>query len=231
MKVALGMIEKNEIMFLKRHLHLLSPHFDGIIVADANSTDGSIEYLTDMHATIVQQVDPNIEAQGEHRNQVVREAEAQGFDWLLMLDSDEMMFPEAIEDAKRFMEAPENEFLAFPRIEFYGDVNHYRPNLYPDYQGRAIRLNMGYHWRNPIHELVYKGNEESSAFETGHLTVVPSAHIYHYGWALARERRYLRYENRERNIRGEKLLADVGYNMPDLLLTPGIKVYYGKQPV
>lgn len=231
MKVALGMITKNEVMFLKRHLPLLAPQFDGLIISDAASTDGSLEFLEEMHATVVQQDNPNIEAQGDHRNTAVKEAERQGFDWLMMLDADEMMFPEAIVDAKKFMEDPTVEFLSFPRIEFYGDVLHYRPNMYPDFQGRAIRLHMGYEWRNPIHELVYKDGDIASAFEMGRNTLVPSAQIYHYGWALARERRYLRYENRERQIRGEKLLADVGYNMPDFLETKGVKPYHGRQPV
>jgi len=231
MKVCLGLHIKNEIEFLKRHLHLLIPCFDGVIVADGDSTDGTKEFLADNNIHTIAQPKPNEEAQGENRNAVVKEAEGQGYDWLLMLDADEIMFPEAIEEIKKFMEAPENEFLAFPRIEFYGDTKHYRQNLYPDYQGRAIKLGLGYHWRNPIHELVYKGEETVSAFEMKYHTLVPTAHIYHFGWALAPARRHLRYENRQRAINGQKLLSDVGYNMPDFTKVEGLRAFYGRQPV
>jgi len=230
MKVALGMIVKNEMEFLQRHFHLLSPYFDGVIAADGDSSDATKGFLLEHHATVIPQTNPNEEAQGEHRSSVVREAEAQGFDWLLMLDADEVMFPEHIAEAIRFMEEPDNEFLAFPRIEFYGDVMHYRQNLYPDLQGRAIRLGLGYHWRNPIHELVYKGEEGASAFEMKHMTLVPTAQIFHVGWALAPARRYLRYENRERVIRGEKLLADDGLHIPDLTKVEGLKKWQGEVP-
>jgi len=218
MKIALGIIVTNEINFLKRHLPLLIPHFDGVFVCDGGSTDGSVEYLKTLNINLLQGDYGHWETwrEDDHKNSVIIEAEKQGYDWILNLDADEIMFPEDIEELKRFMQG-DNVFLMSPRIEFYGDTLHFKPQLYPDYQGRAIKLNQDFRWVKPIHSYFQKIGEPKSAGEMGHATIVVSAPIYHYGWAIGLDQRLKRY------------YPDA--EVPAINEIPDIKIYYGKQPV
>jgi len=212
MKIALGMITKNEKFFLERHLSIIAPCFEYFIAIDAESDDGTVEILQSYGAEIFSRSWNN--NFGEARSFCANKAEEKGYDWLFMLDADECMFKEGIEEAKLFMNNEENEFLLFPRIEFVGDTKHFNSKIFPDFQGRAIKLKLDYHWRGTIHEIVYKGNNPEAISK---YTIVPNAMIFHYGWALDIERKYARYYP--------------GQPIPDLLTNPILREYVGRQPV
>jgi len=212
MKIVLGMITKNEEFMLKRHLPIIAPCFEHFIVIDAESTDKTVEISQGYGAEVFNR--PWNNNFGEARTYCVKKAEEKGYDWLFMLDADECMFKEGIEEAKLFMNNKKNEFLVFPRIEFFGDTKHFKYKLFPDTQGRAIRLGLGYYWKNVIHEIVYKVGNPRPISE---YTLVPNAIIFHYGWALDAKGRYARYYP--------------GQPIPDLLASPDLKKYVGRQPV
>ena len=220
MRLALGISVTNEVDFLRRHLPILVPCFDGVYVCDGGSNDGSKEYIESFGNNVyLLQGDfgKGLDwKEANHKNSVVLEAEKSGYDWILSLDADEVMFPRDIEVLKKYMTS-ENNFLRIPRIEFYGDVNHFKPALYPDFQGRAFRLNSGYHWRKDMHSIVYQGENQLSCSEMGDVTNVPTTPIYHYGWAIALDKRMTRYYP--------------GRELPDYLHDPAIKVFYSRQPV
>jgi glycosyltransferase involved in cell wall biosynthesis len=228
MRVALGMIVLNDIVFIKRHFAKISPQFEKTIVIDGGSNDGTFEELSAQPNTeiTVNQWNGDFSAQ---RNELIKSAESKGFDWLFILDADELISPQGIADAKTFMTA-DNEFLVFPRIEFFGDPDHYRHNLYPDYQGRGIKLNIGYHFRNPLHEMVYKGGENHAAVEMNHHIIVPSALIYHYGWAIEPFKKHMRYLNIDRLAHGLPPMYELEVIEPDWLALPGLKKFEGRHP-
>lgn len=217
-KVALGIAVTNEINFLKRHLPILKKCFDGVYVSDGGSTDGSLEYLKEAGIYLIQgDFGHGLEwKEANHKNSVVLDAEKAGYDWIVSLDADEIMYPKDIAVAKKFMTS-DNNFLRFPRIEFFGDTKHFKPHLYPDLQGRAFRLHAGYHWRKDMHSVVYQGENQLSCSEMGDYTIVPTAPIFHYGWALAMKERMNRYYP--------------GRGAFDYLNDPTVKVYGGPQPV
>jgi len=218
MKIALGIVCTDELNFLKRHVPSLMPHFDGVFVCDGGSTDGSVEYLKALGVNLSQGDFGRYSTWDEpaHKNTVIKEAEKAGFGWMLSLDADETMFPEEIENAKGFMDS-HNQMLVFPRIEFFGDIHHYKHSLYPDYQGRAFPLNRGFYWGKPIHSVLYKGKDELSCWETKKFIIVPNAQIYHYGWALALEHRMKRYYPEQA--------------LPDYLHDGAVKEFKGRQPI
>lgn len=211
MKIALGMIVKDEQFFLERHLPIIAPHFEHIIAIDAESNDGTIEILQKHGAKVFNR--PWNNNFGEARSYCVSKAEEEECDWLFMLDADECMFPEDIVEAKSFMNE-DNTFLLFPRVEFQGNAEHFNSRMFPDCQGRAVKLRLGYHWKNLIHEIVYRGNKITPETE---YTVVPGAMIFHYGWALDFERRFARYYP--------------GQPITNLLDNPEVKRYAGRQPI
>jgi len=218
MRVALGIVVTNEVAFLKRHIPVLKHCFDGVYVSDGGSTDGSLEYLKKVGIWVIQgDYGHGLNwKEANHKNSVVLEAEKSKFDWIVSLDADEVMFPKDIETLKQYMTG-ENNFLRLPRIEFYGDTEHFKPGLYPDYQGRAFRLHAGYHWRKDMHSVIYQGENQLSCSEMGDATPIPTCPIYHYGWALALEERMGRYYP--------------GRELPDYLHDKEIETFYGKQPI
>ena len=130
MKVCLGMINRDDKASLERYLPVVRPCFDGAIVIDAESTDGSQEVFKKNNFEIAEE--PWNDDFSEARNLVIKLAEALEYTHLFMLDSDECMFPKSIEIVKKYLK--NRELIYLPRIEFVKDHNHFNPKFYPDFQ-------------------------------------------------------------------------------------------------
>ena len=205
-RIALGMINYNDKSSLERYLPILRPCFDGAIVVDAESADGSQEVFKKHDFLIVNR--PWNDNFADARNAVIKVAEGQGYTHLFMLDSDECMFPEDIEIVKQYLE--ENEFIWLPRIEFVKDNEHFNPNLYPDYQGRVFKLGIHYHYQNKVHEMLFKGEDKVLARKTKVKPLkLPNCHIYHYGSCIDKEELWLKRHNYDRIEIGLPLLTEV----------------------
>jgi glycosyltransferase involved in cell wall biosynthesis len=207
MKIALGMIVGNkEGEFLKKHLPILSPKFDTCIaVASCEDTDPGLKALFDNKVNTVQREWNNNFS--DARNAVIEIAEDFGMDALLMLDADEVMFPEDIDKIKELLES--HQALKLPRYEFGPTKEFYNPTLYPDYQGRAFQLNKGYHYRNKVHELLYQGEEEKCVFEKDGFYASSKTHIYHYGRCKALTDVWLKYHNDGLIMDGKEPLTEI----------------------
>ena len=161
MKVLLAMLVKEgQEPYLDRMLSLVSPCFDGV------------ELLSDRGRP----VDDFAAA----RNQLIKTGERKGYDWIFMLDADECMFPEDIARVRTLMDGPQG-FIVLPRVELVGDVGHWDPALYPDLQGRVFRLGVGYHYRNRLHEEVYRGLRHRPELGARDSLVSIATPIFHYG--------------------------------------------------
>lgn len=182
MKTCLGVILKNEAVMLERHLPIIVGCFDGAIFLNDGSTDNSEAVIKDrckIPLEIITQPD-GFTGFADKRNKVIKRAEELGYEVMFMLDADECMYPEDINTVKAMSEADNATVIALPRYEFT-DLKHYSTLLYPDYQLRVFRLSCGYHYRNPVHEILYKENEEKSVSEQDGLVYAKDLHIYHYG--------------------------------------------------
>lgn len=166
MRVALAMIVKSQgESYLDRILNVMSSSFDGV---EITSDDG--QPVTDFAAA---------------RNDLIRTLEAKGYDWAFMLDADECMFPEDISQVRELMSSS-SDVIALPRINLLRDFAHWDPSNYPDYQGRVFRLKKGYHFRRPVHEMLYSqsGKEPAVLSDAQKSENTP---IYHYGWTKPAE--------------------------------------------
>jgi len=141
------------------------------------------------------------------RNLVIKQAEAEGYTHILFLDADECMFPKDIEAIKNKLE--QHEALMLPRYELGPSPEFYNPTLYPDWQGRAFKLNEGFEYRNPIHEILYKHNSEKCVWENAGFTASDDTPIFHYGRCKDPKAIWLRYHNYGRIKEGLEKLTEI----------------------
>ena len=177
MKVMLGVLaraDRAQEPFLDRVLSIMSPAFDEVTIVD----DGG-RPIADYSA---------------QRNRLIDIAERGGFDWMIQLDSDECMFPADIDVVKAMM-TPQNRLIVLPRIELVRDFGHYDPSVYPDYQGRAFRLGIGYRFRRPLHEGLYRRFSPLSEMRLKRGARSDTTPIYHYGRVGETDRMLLKYHN------------------------------------
>jgi len=210
MKIALGMIVKNEREILEKTLNYKALDFDMKLAIDFMSDDNTVELLGSYGFELIRQ-----EWTGNYagaRNILIQYAEEQGADYLFMVDADEALKREDIEQLKALAET--NDVLAVPRFEFVKDFQHYDPTLYPDYQCRFFRLNKGMYFKNKVHEML-TSEKGDVCLEKSYLHLkVPTAPIYHYSRIKDHKKLALKYINYDRMVKGEPALAELpaGYD-------------------
>lgn len=229
MKIGLGMIVGNDERALVRHLPVISSYFDSRIAVDSYSKDGSINALIKNGFNIFQRKWNNNYA--EARNEVIKRAELMGLEGLIMLDADECMFPDDIRKVKKLLE--KHEAIKLPRYEFGPNSEYYNPKLYPDYQGRAFQLNKGYHYRNPLHEILYQGEDRIAVSQKDGFFASTETHIYHYGRCKSPKEIWLKYHNYNLILKGETPIttipSNINFNVEENF-TDVIK-FTGEQPI
>jgi hypothetical protein len=195
MKIALGLMFKNEAEMLKRNLKIVSSCFEGAIILDDLSTDESQLVLSQECMCPFELLYPTISQYSfaEKRNWIISTAEKLGYDAIFFLDADETMFKTDIEKVKELLN--KYEAIALSRHEFGPDDKHYNPTLYPDYQARVFLLNKGYKYRGNLHEGLYKKDNELSVFEEPNFKLSEDTSIFHYGRCKSKETIWLRYCN------------------------------------
>lgn len=208
MKIALGMITRNERSILEKTLLHKALDFDFKIAVDFYSSDYTVELLGSFGVHVVSQEWKGNYAQG--RNQLIQVAEEAGFDYLFMLDADEAMSKEGIELCKKMAE--KHDVLTLPRFEFVQDFQHYDSALYPDWQCRFFKLNKGYHFKNKVHEMLHnKSGDPLIHSRMAHKVL--KAPIYHYGRCKPREVLALKYINYDRVQRGLEPLTELPHDV------------------
>ena len=184
MRVCLGMLARSDRTsepLLDRMLSIVEPSFDGV------------EILYDEGQPILDF--------SARRNQLIKTAERKGYDWMFMLDSDECMFPEDIAVVRSLMTAG-SRFIILPRIELKKDFDHYDPQPYSDYQGRVFRLGIGYRFRRPLHEGIYRRFSPVSERRWFGGTYSDTTPIYHYGLVRDDAAMWVRQHHYERILQG-----------------------------
>lgn len=180
MKVLLAMLARSHgEPYLESVLSIMGASFDGVEVG----YDGG-RAITDFAAA---------------RNRLIRLGESQGYDWIVMLDADECMYPRDIERVRALM-GQGADFIALPMIEFVNDFEHWDPSPYPDYHGRVFRLGRGYHFRNKMHEMVFARRALLNEIERGVFARSDETPIYHYGKTKSAEsvvEKFAHYERLE----------------------------------
>jgi hypothetical protein len=184
LRLALALMYTNELPWLKLHLPAYRDGFDGIVaITDPLTIDGSTHYLSKLGAdTMTAGWNYNW---GAFATKLVNFAEELGYDAVMRVDPDEMLMPGSADEIKRLL-TEEAALLCFPRHEFFGDREHVRADIYPDYQARAWRLNRGIVVGGQRHEginFMQHGLAEHTDDPANKVLRLKDIHIFHYGWA------------------------------------------------
>lgn len=203
MKVALGIIARPVESLLILCLKPIVEHFDGIVMLTSPGPLWKKEVASLVHgdrAIIVFDDYVWKNDYGHARNILISYAERLGYDCMVMLDADESMLPEDLVVTRQYME--DHECLFFPRYEFVDDFHHFCPSFYPDWQGRAFKLRIGYHYANKLHEQLRK-NQDNFSRLMPYSTFLPMCHIFHYGKSKPTWETWLKYSTYERIAAGQ----------------------------
>lgn len=133
---------------------------DEVVLADSNSTDGTIEIAQQLGARVVQ---IPFEGFGKLRNDAVA---ACRHDWVFSLDSDERCTPQVGEEVRALAERGGHGAYFVPRRNFFLGREIRHSGWYPNYrQPQLFRKDAMRYEMSPVHE----GFELSPGVTTGYL--------------------------------------------------------------
>jgi hypothetical protein len=229
MRLCLAVHFQNEAPWLRLHLPVLlqSKAIDGLLGVDALSHDYSAQIIEDLGGSLYSH--PFVFGKnGEHQNFMINMVEAEGYDAILHVDPDELLFPGDIDHIKEILAV--YKAVKFPTYNFVGDRDHYCPftPYYPDPHLRAWRLGCGVHYDLYEHS---QADVSLTGWEAGQdICYVSSIHLYHYGDIKPWEARNLLALNR---LRGAEGLPPLEALPPDYVIgqPPPCVRFAGQQPL
>jgi hypothetical protein len=193
MKLCLAIAFQNEAPWLRLHLPVLlggTSAPDGIVALDGGSNDDSAGVLLrcaeNVCSVTMRQRDFDWDF-AAHMNALVQLAEDAGYDAILRLDPDELIFPDDYQRFKMLLET--YSALRLARYNFEHTRQEYHPYTYPDYQTRVWRLDSRIRYYGKVHETLEASFQDTGWVEDGssedgrkrQIVMVPHIHIYHYG--------------------------------------------------
>lgn len=219
MKICLAVAFQNEAQWLRLHLPALRlPPGWGLVGLDGGSEDDSRLVFEAYGGKVYERkFDWHF---ARHMNALIAACEAEGYDAVLRLDPDELVFPDVFAAVTQKLAAC--DCVALPRYGFVRDRYHYNPRWHPDWQVRGFRLGAGLRYDGAVHEQL----NYADGYRLCYLPAEPRLHLYHYGWILPLETR------REREARYAALLggnADPAVHLVDGY--PPHEPFAGEQPL
>lgn len=139
-------INKNSQETLDQVLNKLS-FVKEIIVIDDNSTDQSYLITNKYKAKVIKRALDNDFA--SQRNFGLKQV---NYDWVLFLDSDEILTDELIQEIQNLPEDSKYSAYYFKRIDFFNNEQLYYGELANCYLARLVNKNRG-HFKRPVHEV------------------------------------------------------------------------------
>ena len=220
MKKTLALITRDEVPMLTKTLPVMAPLFDEIVAVDAGSLDGTPDLLRSFGATVISR--PWNGDYSAARNRALLDVTG---DAVFMFDADEAVFPEEL--ALAAMKLERHPTVVLPRIEFVFDLDHYNPDIGPDWQARFFRMDASPRFVGRVHEALLIRDGER-AFETGiHVDACP---IYHYGQTKPIAETVLRHYNYGRIQSGLLPVRKLPPDVP-LVLHHRKVPYVGRHPL
>lgn len=219
MRMCLAFAFQNDAHWLRLHLPVWvsAGVVDGIVALDGGSIDGGADVVREYGVTVYERpFDWNF---GAHMNALIEACEAAGFDAVLRLDPDELMWPHDINLLSSLL--GEYHALRLARYNFEGDRLHVFPYMYPDYQTRAWRLNQGVRYEGRVHETLEASMKRLGWREDGgagigprEIVSLPHVHLYHYEGLRQDAHRALKHVNYHRLMNGQPPVDALpeGYN-------------------
>lgn len=206
MRFCLAFAFQNEAHWLGLHLPKLleANSIDGVVTLDGGSDDDGPQIVRSVGASVYER--PFDWQFGKHKNALIEHCEDEGYETMLLLDPDELMFPTDIDLIASTL--AEGEIgIRFPTYHFEKDRYHWRANIYPDPHIRAWRLD-----KNPVR---YEGTIHEWPHREGELVQAKPLpiHLFHYGGIHPHnERYYLKQINYRRLQNGKPPLSALPQN-------------------
>lgn len=144
MRLGLAMIVRDERARLPACLGGVVERVDAVSVIDTGSTDGTVAWLREAHGIVAahQRFDPHVDRYDDLRNAAASRLDTE---WILHLDADERLAPDAIDALRARLDGPEQAWMLRWR-------NHVRGERFDDYKGAVVRRGVPY--RGRVHEQV-----------------------------------------------------------------------------
>jgi hypothetical protein len=220
MKLCLAVAFQNEQPWLELHLPaaLRAESLAGLVALDGGSEDGSAAVIKKLKGKVQKrEFDWDFSA---HMNTLIDLAESAGYDALIRLDPDELMFPEHIDAVAALLE--QHKAVRLPRINFEVDREHYCPTLYPDFQLRVFRLGEGVRYSGRVHESLdaamaragWRERHNTDPDQRRDLITAPHLPIFHYEGLKDGPTRQLKGLNYQRVGQGQKPQEKLPWNFP-----------------
>lgn len=222
MKRTLAMIVKNEEPMLRKTLPIMTPLFNEVVVVDTGSTDWTIGLLKSFNA-IVHEIPWN-NNYSQARNAAIELALGSQSEAIFMFDADEAITASGLLVALDALET--NPAISLPRIEFVFDLEHYNPDLWPDYQCRFFRADASPRFVGAVHEFLTVGSVHAHEIARK-VDVCP---IYHYGQTKPLAETVLRHHNYGRIAKGLPPVRELPLGTP-LVLHHRSVPYAGSHPL
>jgi len=144
--ISLAIIAKNEEANIERCIRSAS-FVDEVLVLDSGSEDRTVEIAKGLGATVV------VEPWRGFAKQKMRVTELAKNDWVLSLDADEALSPEASEEVQKLLMQPLTaDAYAFPRMTHYLGRWMRHSGMYPDYQLRLFNRTRAKWTDTNVHE-------------------------------------------------------------------------------
>lgn len=179
------MMVKNESEMLAKTLPVLCSGFEHRIAIDTGSSDDSEDVLRRFGFHVEHRDWKSDFASA--RNELLEIGTQQRFDWVVMMDADEAMWPKDAAELRKHMNATTAAIIALPRFNIAGQYDRWWRPEDKDMQARVVRLGQGVRWIHRVHEVpVAYGRRIEN---------VPIP-IFHYGLCKSSEsmlRRHLTY--------------------------------------
>ncbi|MCB0700241.1 MAG: glycosyltransferase family 2 protein [Chitinophagales bacterium] len=161
MKLSVVVITLNEEDNIERCLNAVQSIADEIVVIDSNSTDNTVQIAQKLGAKIVLQ---EFLGYAEQRNLASEKA---SYDWVLMLDADEVLSDGLQQGIKNVKENPKYNIYQLNRLTNYCGKWIKHSGWYPDKKIRLYNRNHGKWVGKYVHEYWQKNNTDEA---TGQLT-------------------------------------------------------------
>lgn len=223
MRICIGYIATNEEEMLRNFLPKIRKEFE-VVAIDYESTDKTKSVFRENRCHVKTMKWPN--HFGEAKNNLINFATEKGYDWIFVLDADEIIDPKWAKQIERVINDNPYEVYYLPRLNFGGSsVIEASVDVFPDLQARLFKLNVGYHYRNPTHCQLYKNKEEKCAWELKDGCVLPM-YLLHFKGLKSKEFNLRSLAQRDSMQSGEKLKDYKKYKLGGMVRPLKFEVNY-----
>jgi glycosyltransferase involved in cell wall biosynthesis len=172
-QLSLCMIVCNEEKCIGNCLNSVKDVVDEMIIVDTGSTDDTIEICKSAGATVLHwDWEDNFAAA---RNYGLEHANG---DWIFWLDADEEVEKEDAAKLRDVLIETEENIAGIQLINYYGSYPLHPDHAYLINHHRLFRNNMGFRFKNRVHEQL---NVHEVLGDINHLKTLP-VRVYHYGY-------------------------------------------------